>query len=287
MHSPRRPNRNITWTSEQSGRAATQSRAAIEKGQAQRRVASPVIGWAFWLVNLVAFGGLCGWILLDGKFSETVLALPTSILQHFTDDPEAGRRWPELAGRLLLLKILGALAMGSAVGIFASLFFGARTHRRVRSWLALTVLAAAWLTLTVSWRELAWRSQAFRLKSQLDGFEAVAAALRSDWPTSDGESEQLGPYMAYPQGAPRVLLLLTIPQIDQTNASFVAVERSPAGALRFQLAGNEPGAWLEWHPRGSSLQPFVGGLQTDYEIVRSAPLGSEWFLVRYHALARK
>jgi gas vesicle protein len=47
------------------------------------------------------------------------------------------------------------VGLGGAIGVFAGLFLGPRSHRRLRSWLAFTVLVAAWLTLFVSWQELA------------------------------------------------------------------------------------------------------------------------------------
>jgi hypothetical protein len=151
----------------------------------------------------------------------------------------------------------------------------------VASWLAFTFLVAVWLTLAVSWRELSWQSQVVRVRRQLSGFESVAALLRSDWPDSDGERDEIGPFMAYPRGRPRTLLLLTSPTIAHASASISAIERATTGGLRFQLTGSEPDAWLEWHPWGSVPDSFRGGLMTDYVLERSAPLSRGWFVVRY------
>ena len=63
--------------------------------------------------------------------------------------------------------------------------------------------------------------------------------------------------------------------------SFAAIERSPEGALRFDLAGNDDDAWLEWHPPGSAPASFTGGLDTGYSLQRATQLGGGWFLVTY------
>ena len=53
--------------------------------------------------------------------------------------------------------------------------------------------------------------------------------------------------------------------------------------MRFELAGAETGAWLEWRGDGSEPRSFVGGLDTKYVVVQAARLSAEWFLVRYRA----
>jgi hypothetical protein len=59
------------------------------------------------------------------------------------------------------------------------------------------------------------------------------------------------------------------------------VERSEDGSLGFELRGDHSGAWLEWHPAGSTPRAFVGGLESKYNFRRAAPLGRGWYLVRY------
>jgi hypothetical protein len=76
---------------------------------------------------------------------------------------------------------------------------------------------------------------------------------------------------------------LTTPESRVGVAPFSAIERSEAGGLRFELAGPEGGAWVEWHPAGERPASFVGGLETRYELARSADLGEGWFVARYRA----
>ena len=183
-----------------------------------------LVGRALWGVNLLTFFGLCAWIAWDGQFSEAASMLPAKLGRRLDEVVTLG--WPvsQHTARLLGLALAGVLALGSTIGIFASLFLGSRAHRRVRSWLAFTVLVSAWLALAVSWRELAWQSQTVRLKWNLTGFEAVADTLRTDWPAADGERMGVGPFMAYPHGNPSMLMLLTTPDVAQTSALFAAIE---------------------------------------------------------------
>lgn len=164
--------------------------------------------------------------------------------------------------------------------IILTLFAGAEQHRRLRAWFAFTLLVAGWLTLFVAWREFAWQGQRMRLWTQLDEYEPVAASLNEKWPSGDGELPNVGAFMAYPQGKPRTLLVLAQSE-SQPGTSFSAVERDDDGSLKFELAGDETGSWLEWHPAGSTPDNFTGGLENTYTRGRSAPLGNGWYLVRY------
>ena len=67
--------------------------------------------------------------------------------------------------------------------------------------------------------------------------QVTAQSLADNWPVGDGERAELGPYLAYPQGKPEVLLLLTHATVPHTNFSFSSVERSDQGALRFRAYG--------------------------------------------------
>lgn len=120
-----------------------------------------------------------------------------------------------------------------------------------------------------------------RLWTQLDEYEPVAAELRGNWPIRDGELPNVGTFMAYPQGNPRMLMILVGQRSDAAIPPFSAVERDDDGSLKFELAGDETGSWLEWHPAGSTPDNFTGGLENTYTRGRSAPLGNGWYLVRY------
>jgi hypothetical protein len=244
---------------------------------ARRRGWLLALGWALWIGNIALLVGLAAWILWDGRFAATALAVKGQLQSLVDGGGAAAGAAPQLGQRVTLLWGLGGVAVVTTLGIFVSLFAGAATHRRLRSWLAFTMLVAAWLTLFVAWREIAWQGQRLRLRASLSEFEAIAASLRENWPAGDGERAGLGTFMAYPQGRPRMLLVLT----SDSSLAVSAVERTDDGAIGFELRGDESGAWLEWHPAGSTPRAFTGGLEGEYDLRRAAPLGGGWYLVRY------
>jgi hypothetical protein len=87
--------------------------------------------------------------------------------------------------------------------------------------------------------------------------------------------------MAYPIGSPTMLMMLTSPDVPDSKSTFTSVERDRKGALRFELVGDDPGTWLEWHPPGSAPSSFTGGLENSYALERNTALGKNWYLARY------
>jgi hypothetical protein len=228
-----------------------------------------------WLLNFFFLAAAIAWLLNDPYAPRVIDRI---------------RSGPQMVAGVELVKFPPArvpifqataltIALGLAIVAFA-LFLGPRNHRGVRSWLALTTLVALWLALLASWREFAWAGQRWRLGRQISQFERVAATLRNEWPKHDGEIPRLGHFTAYPRIEAKTLLVIA----DDTppgRAPIAAVEHSDAGALRFKLAGNETGAWLEWHPPGSAPASFSGGLDTRYTLDRAGSLHDGWFLTRY------
>jgi hypothetical protein len=244
------------------------------------------IGSLAWGVNMLLLIGLSAWIVRDPRIG------PQMAIQWRQLNPQLYR---ELAGapaiteanrRTATLQVLRVGAIVSLGVIVAALFVGAPQHRRVRSWLALTALVAAWLTVFTIHSSLAWAGQRWRAARQLDAFEAIAAPLRTHWPRKDGITDSLGAFNAYPIGKPRILMLLTSPPAAPPGMSFAAIERTGEGALRFDLIGNDNDLWLEWHPAGSLPGPFVGALmvQGSYELEQTAALGQGWYVSRYRPI---
>jgi hypothetical protein len=246
-----------------------------------------------WGLNVLLLVGSAAWIAADPvvarrlAFEQDRLATRNRIelidLGHvrIPADPVATE---SNRARALTVIAWSALASVSAVGI--ALLVGPPRHRRLRSWLAFTTLVALWLGLAVAWRDVAWAGQRFRLSRQAAALEPIAAALRERWPLNDGNDVPgLGPFMAYPPGAPRMLMLLHQVRPPGSSNAISAVERSDAGGLRFELADGDAGAWLEWHPPGEAPASFLGGLQGEYDLVRASDLGEGWFLARYRVPA--
>lgn len=214
----------------------------------------------FWVMNLTLLLAVAGWILSDGRSFEKLRSLP-------------GHWQPGAA-------VVVGLILVSLLGMLFGLFRGPRWRRSLKTWLAFTALVSAWCGLGVSWQVVYFFGQSVRLQGELPQYRELVQELRDQWPGKDGESPHLGHYLAYPLGEPRMLLLGGTAKVPGA-APVAAVERSEKGALRFQLAGAETGAWLEWHPPGSEPASFVGGLQNHYTLLRKKQLQPGWYLAHY------
>jgi len=185
------------------------------------------------------------------------------------------------AGRMATLGVLWLMACICFGPIVVGLFFGAPKQRSLRSWLALTALVACWLALFASWHEFAWAGQRWRLGRQLAPLQTLADKLSHQWPSDDGKLAGLGDFSAYPIGSPRTLLVNAAdPQAAGPRISLV--DRSADGALRFRIAGDETGAWLEWHPEGEAPGDFTDGVDEAHSLLRFSPLRDGWHLSRYY-----
>ncbi len=235
-----------------------------------------------WLLNIACWLFAVAWIFFDP------LAPFGVAIYVGTDDalPYLGALRAPFS-RIVIAILVWIIALLGMMLVAFGLFLGPPKHRGVRSWLAVTTLLAFWLGLVVSWRSLADAGQQWRLTRQLDSFETLAEQLRTEWPDRDGQIAGLGPFSAYPAGRPRTLLVI-VADLPEDRSPIAVVERSDDGNLRFELAGDEAGAWLEWHPPGSEPASFIGGLQDERDLVDAVPLRDGWYLSRYrtrHAAA--
>jgi hypothetical protein len=228
----------------------------------------------WWISLAVAFAAIV-WLFLDSLAAHAV-ALYTG--QAATWAP-GGVLNPSFA-RMLAVKACAATAIVSLITVAATLLIGPPSQRGVRSWLGLMTLLAAWFTLAFAWQDIAWAGSCWRISDTIVHIEPIARQLNDAWPCEDGAVPGLGQFSAYPVGRPRTLLIIADDPIA-VRPSIAAVERSPQGALRFQLAGKETGAWLEWHPAGSEPATFTGGLEDSQQLERSSQLAPQWFAVRY------
>jgi hypothetical protein len=244
------------------------------------------VSW-LWVLNALLFVAFCVWIWNDVRFMEPSFAWSPYNRAKSAAPPPSREVIPMTAGRWLTFRILRAAAAVSFAGILAALFLGAARHRRLRAWLAVIGLAAAWLALATSWRDLAWAGRRWCAAGLVTAYEPLAAALRREWPQHDDAKEGFGPFSAYPAGKPQMLMLLTRRTPESATVPFVGVERSAVGALRFDLEGRLADVWLEWHPPGSAPQSFTGGLETQYTLQRASALGAGWYAATYESrLAR-
>ena len=235
-----------------------------------------------WLINVAAFALLAGWIVWDARFPATWQQLEYEVgLVEDASELDEFPRGLYAQGRIVALGSMVAVAAGSLAWIGGGLTFGSRGHRGLASWMVALSLGCLWLGLLAGWENLVWTGKQLRIDAQVAAFEPIAQSLQEAWPLRDGEQEYLGPFMAYPGGRAKTLILLTTPPVAAQGSSFSSVERSDAGGLRFQLSGKERGVWLEWHPAGHEPQSFVGGLEEPHTLQRAVPLQGGWFLAQY------
>jgi hypothetical protein len=259
---------------------APSTRDAVDAGQRRARwswrwlpVLLLALAWGALVGNLAFF---VGWIFTDARVAHAI-------------DVDLGRQsWEKVSQDAATMhwrgvRVFGLAALVAAGVILVGLFVGPRWHRTLRVWLGFLTVVAVWLALIAARHDLAWLGQELRVDRLIAEFEPVALSLRRDWPIADDVTEELGPFSAYPNGRPRILMPLLKPSARGNHAPFSVIERSPEGALRFELVGHDAGAWLEWHPGNSRPASFVGGLETEYELLRASRLAEGWYLTRYQA----
>lgn len=240
-------------------------------------------GWVriCWCVNVLALVGSAVWITQDGKFPDAVTAFHRHVSAIGSDNSPLAVVPPLLWPRVDALWAMLGIALVSAIGIGAGLAAGAGQHRNTRAWLAATLLLAGWLTLLTTWPQLVWQGQVWRVRASLPQFAAVAERLSQDWPQDDGDIPELGPFMAYPIGNPRTLMLMTTPRVPGTRLEVKVIERGEHESIYFQLAGNDEGVWLVRQPTGDEPRSFSSGLDGEYIPVEFRPVRPGWLLVRF------
>jgi hypothetical protein len=234
-----------------------------------RRFFNYVVGFA-WVINAGLLLAAFGWVYLFGQ-SRGIVELMKYQIGYA--DPTAGivvRDPSRLNSGVSIGIIAGVAAVGTAIVMLASLFAGCARFRTTRIWLVFMAIVGGWLGLAVSWPTIYWFGQQQRIKSALPAADAMAQALRKGWPNVDATLPDIGPFLAYPVNEPRALMPLSEAKFPKTGLRFSAVERTGDDVLRFELAGAELGAWLEWREDGSEPRSFVGGLDGHYVVLESA-----------------
>jgi hypothetical protein len=234
-----------------------------------------------WTVNALLLAAAFAWVYSDGKSRATIELLlrktsfdePVSISGIFDS--------LRLGLNMFFSTCAAAIALLTLLVMFGGLFVGGQRFRSTRTWLLFTALVAGWHGFIVSWPEVYWRGQQRRVTPVLAEAEQLARYLDAHWPVEDGELEDVGPFLAYPKGAPTILLPLRWITFPDTSLRFSAVENSIDGTIRFELAGDETGAWLEWRRDEREPTDFSSGLETRYKIGRKQQLAPHWYLVHY------
>lgn len=236
-----------------------------------------------WTTNVAILVAAAIWIFSDGRSLKSIELVGREIGSlSLLQTPRATPRLP-VAVNVAKAGVL--LALGTLAVVFGGLFFGTQFFRGLRQWLLFVTLICAWLGLLTTWPELYWYGQQVRLRRHVQAYNAFASELQTDWPRQDGEMPEMGPYLAYPIGEPTMLLFLGAGMIPNTPIRIAAIERPSDEAMHFELAGAEIGACLAWRLDDSPPTAYLGGLDTENQIVRYARLAPNWYLVRYKTSA--
>jgi hypothetical protein len=236
-----------------------------------------------WAINIGLLLTAAGWIYFFGESRETIELMKRAVWSRYAAGGGEILDPSRLGMGVAVGLVCVAVALVACVAMLASLFVGGGRLRTTRMWLAFTAVVCGWLGLAVSWPTIYWFGQQQRIKAVLPAAESLVETLRGHWPTAESYLREVGPFLAYPLSGPTALLPLSQTTFPTSDVKFSAVERTGDGVMRFELAGSEAGAWLEWRGDGSEPASFVGGLSTEYRVEQVARLGLEWFLVRYRA----
>jgi hypothetical protein len=252
--------------------------AAFDKPR--RRIPRWTIG-AAWIMNVGLLIAAFAWTYFDGRSSHMVDILQEKIgrgAQGFDLMVPSAQSNARLVTALI---VTATVACCTLLTMFVSLFFGPEQFRSMRAWLWFTLLVGGWLGFVVAGPEIYWRGQQRRVAHVLAPVESMAQRLNASWPLDDGDHPDVGPFLAYPKGAPTLVMPLKWITFPKTSLRFSAVERSSDGVVRFELAGSEAGAWLEWRADDRPPRIFKNGLEMYYNVSRYQRLAPHWYLVRY------
>lgn len=227
-----------------------------------------------WTIHLLSLAAIIVWAASDPLF-ETVARL-----QSF-DDAALIVGTLRMVG-VVVVTIIAAFTLFALLAKQLSRCRSDPRHRSIRQLLAITTVIALWLSLSHHHGSIAWQGKRVRFAMRVHELENIAAPLRTDWPEGDSDLPGIGPFMAYPFGCPKTLVLLQAPRITSQSVYISAIERCAGGAIKLQLTGTDGGDWAEWHPPSSHPSSFTGGLGDPHELCTATAIGHGWYLVRYN-----
>ncbi|MCA9176120.1 MAG: hypothetical protein KDB14_16655 [Planctomycetales bacterium] len=223
-----------------------------------------------WAGNLGLLATLALWAFCDPNLPPTLRTLGQAV------SPEG---WSATGWRTVGVVVVLGLATLQGGWLLSGVWLGDVEFRRLKSLAILVGLVSLWLGNVLNLDAIAWQGRRWRVLPYVAAAERIVAPLKTAWPQEDGDTAEVGPFMAYPVGRPQTLILLTPPQLAD-GPHVPAIERSSTGALRLELHDVGGHDWLEWHPQGRPVS-HIGGLLEHRELTRVTALGENWFLVRY------
>lgn len=203
-----------------------------------------------------------------------------------------------------LARVLGGLLwLAVFLGIFScsALLWASSRFRSIRYAALLCSMLAIWLAIFTQWGHISWLGHRARAAAVVEQLGPIAVQLNNNWPQIDGRNDTFGPFMAYPNGKPRTLILLTPLPIGNQFGSLAAIDRGSSGKLRFELSRGVDSLWLEWAPKPVTPKEepaknvpaknarlnemkssgFTNGIGASYQRSDSIPIDDQWTVSRY------
>jgi hypothetical protein len=246
-----------------------------------------------YLLSLLMVATLVAWIYLDPGFDfalDTLLLLSgvrsdaktiLSLRQVFAVNP-----WVIRCGLLLAI---GMLATGENIAVICRSFFGRAGGRTVLSLLLATALAAAWLSLFVSYEDIRWAGLQRRLTSRLPELTALRDELCAQWPTKSGALPMVGRFLFDPRDDDVLCLVEVGPRYPFGDEVEMFLRRDSSGVIRLRLMDNRTDRKfvrrIEFTPSGREPASYeeadFGRAAVRYTLQRSVQLGDSIYLTQY------
>lgn len=227
------------------------------------------------------------WMFCDGGFYKGGSFLKDR-LRFFTQlEPQPIAMPALLRGMWLFGIALGILTSAMFLGI--GFLFGKARTRSIRSIFGFTALAAFCMFLVLRCESVVETGRAFRMAWKAAPILEFADRINSDWdslcePTST--STLLPSRNSYPISKPTMCFFMTAFKIEGTAYDILSIERTEGKAIRFELAGDDIGFWIERRYDDGAPEQFVSGLNDPMEPDGFRSLGNRLFLVKYRSKKR-
>ncbi len=252
---------------------------------------------------------LVAWSVVDESFSNVLMAVCLKfrleqVLISWGITTWQFHGWQDLGPRFVLFGILLLLGVGLNAVVAYRIFFGDRESRSLRSLLLGVALCGAWLSLPLSYKEIAEAGHRWRVQRILPYLAKDAAMLKAEWP----QPSQLGE----PAGSPTTVIYLPFSGIFVARSPDAPNFLSKSSACYPYSFSKQTGAWIwktddgglrfstldheiavEHHPHGGTPKSFnqtygsmdASGKRTDtdyeYALVKYEELEPGWFFVWY------
>ena len=192
--------------------------------------------------------------------------------------------------RSLPRQVFGSALISIGVGTFLAigwgLLWGPIRFRTTRRFLLAAGLMTLWVFALTNWASIIEAGKGLRIVQEAEPLERFAQSTLEQWDALTDEKtspdySKWTSFNAYPVNKPRMLFFLGEQAIPNTNMKIRSIEFTPGEAIRFELASEQIGNWLELRLDDLPPQDFVGGLQAPFEAVQWRRLRNQLYLVRY------